>query len=169
MGEEDLDVGFLLKRISTAIVRNADQGFKPITLSQMRVMMYIAHQQGHACCQKDIEARFGVAHPTVVGLLKRLEAKGLVVTSMSEKDKRRKEVYLTAAGNALLDDAAVHRTAMEQQLRKGLTEDDLRLLRRLLTQIYQNALEATHGPCSTPICDPLLSTPTIEEGEHTHG
>ena len=86
MGEEDLDVGFLLKRISTAIVRNADQGFKPITLSQMRVMMYIAHQQGHACCQKDIEARFGVAHPTVVGLLKRLEAKGLVVTSMSEKD-----------------------------------------------------------------------------------
>lgn len=52
MGEEDLDVGFLLKRISTAIVRNADQGFKPITLSQMRVMMYIAHQQGHACCQK---------------------------------------------------------------------------------------------------------------------
>ena len=130
MGEEDLDVGFLLKRISTAIVRNADQGFKPITLSQMRVMMYIAHQQGHACCQKDIEARFGVAHPTVVGLLKRLEAKGLVVTSMSEKDKRRKEVYLTAAGNALLDDAAVHRTAMEQQLRKGLTEDDLRLLRR---------------------------------------
>ena len=68
-----------------------------------------------------------------------------------------------------LDDAAVHRTAMEQQLRKGLTEDDLRLLRRLLTQIYQNALEATHGPCSTPICDPLPSTPTIEEGEHTHG
>lgn len=65
---------------------------------------------------------------------------------MSEKDKRRKEVYLTAAGSALLDDAAVHRTAMEQQLRKGLTEDDLRLLRRLLTQIYQNALEATHGP-----------------------
>ena len=51
----------------------------------------------------------------------------------------------------------------------GLTEDDLRLLRRLLTQIYQNALEATHGPCSTPICDPLPSTPTIEEGEHTHG
>lgn len=76
MGEEDLDVGFLLKRISTAIVRNADQGFKPITLSQMRVMMYIAHQQGHACCQKDIEARFGVAHPTVVGLLKRLGSQG---------------------------------------------------------------------------------------------
>lgn len=28
MGEEDLDVGFLLKRISTAIVRNADQGIQ---------------------------------------------------------------------------------------------------------------------------------------------
>lgn len=169
MGEEDLDVGFLLKRISTAIGRNADQEFKPITLSQMRVMMYIAHHQGQSCCQKDIEARFDVAHPTVVGLLKRLEAKGLIVTSMSEKDKRRKEVYLTAAGKALLDEAASHRTAMERQLRKGLTEEDLQLLRRLLTQIYQNTLEVTQGACVAPPCATLPSTSTIEEGEDTHG
>ena len=64
MGEEDLDVGFLLKRISTAIVRNADQGFKPITLSQKRHKIYIAHQQGHACSQKDKQARKGEAQPT---------------------------------------------------------------------------------------------------------
>ena len=169
MGEEDLEIGFLLKRISTAIGRNADQGFKPITFSQMRVIMYIARMGGQPCCQKDIEARFGVSHPTVVGLLKRLEAKGLVVTSMSPTVRRRKEVCLTAAGRALLDEAMAHRAAMEQQLRKGMTEEDLRNLRRLLTQIYQNTLEATPGACEIPSCAPPCPTMILEEGEHSHG
>ena len=169
MGEEDLDVGFLLKRITTAIGHNADQGFKPVTLSQMRVIMYIARSPGQRCCQKDIEARFGVSHPTVVGLLKRLEAKGLVATNMSATDKRRKEVFLTAAGNALLDEAMKHRVSMEKQLRKGLTEEDLRQLRRLLTQIYQNTLEATRGECGDLCCPTPLSITAKEEGEHPHG
>ena len=165
MGEEDLDVGFLLKRISTAIGKNADQGLKTVTFSQMRVIIYIAHAPEQRCCQKDIEARFGVSHPTVVGLLKRLEAKGLVTTAMSQKDKRRKEVALTPAGRALVDEAVARRATLERQLNKGLSQEDLRELRRLLVRIYQNALEAI----GEEDCPCLQAMTTTKEDENLHG
>ena len=146
MSRDNMDVGFLLKQINIALARNADQSFKPVTFSQMHVLVFLAHQPNNTCCQKAIETELDVSHPTVVGLLQRLEAKGLITTLTDEHDRRRKEICLTDAGRTVLQGASKHRKHMELQLCKGMTEDEHRLLYRLLLQMYQNVSESTAVP-----------------------
>ena len=146
MSRDNMDVGFLLKQINIALARNADQSFKPVTFSQMQVLVFLAHQPNNTCCQKAIESELVVSHPTVVGLLQRLEAKGLIATLTDEHDRRRKEICLTDAGRTVLQGASKHRKHMELQLCKGMTEDEHRLLYRLLLQMYQNVSESTAVP-----------------------
>ena len=141
MSGNEMDIGFLLKQLHLAITRNADQSLKPVTVSQMRILVFLVHQPNHTCCQKDIETHFEVSHPTVVGLIQRLEAKGLIRTVASTQDRRRKEICITDVGLRILQDANEHRLMMEKQLCKGLTEEDLCRLRQLLTQLYQNISE----------------------------
>lgn len=141
MNRGEVDVGFLLKQIATTISRVADQSLRPATMSQLRVLIFLSHQPEHTCCQRDIEHHFDVSHPTVVGLIKRLEAKGLIHSETAASDRRKKELHLTADGEALLKQAAAHRSAMEAQLCKGIAPEDIETLRGLLAQIYQNALE----------------------------
>lgn len=141
MSGDEMDIGFLLKQLHLAITRNADQNLKPVTVSQMRVLVFLLHQPNHTCCQRDIETHFEVSHPTVVGLIQRLEAKGLIHTVPSTQDRRRKDICITDDGMHILQDANAHRVALEQQLCKGLTDEDLRRLRQLLVQLYQNISE----------------------------
>ena len=108
MSRDNMDVGFLLKQINIALARNADQSFKPVTFSQMRVLVFLAHQPNNTCYQKALETELDVSHPTVVGLLQRLEAKGLIATLTDEYDRRRKEICLTDAGRTVLQGASKH-------------------------------------------------------------
>ena len=128
MSRDNMDVGFLLKQINIALARNADQSFKPVTFSQMHVLVFLAHQPNNTCCQKAIEA------------------KGLIATLTDEHDRRRKEICLTDAGRTVLQGASKHRKHMELQLCKGMTDDEHRLLYRLLLQMYQNVSESTAVP-----------------------
>lgn len=155
----EVDVGFLLKQITTTISRVADQSLRPVTLSQLRVLIFLSRQPNRTCCQRDIEHHFDVSHPTVVGLIKRLEAKGLLHAETAQSDRRKKELHLTDAGEALLEQAAAHRNSMEAQLCKGFSPEDMEKLRTLLALIYQNAVEltASHGDAF-----PEDETPEVE-------
>ena len=137
----DTDVGFLLKQISNAMGRRANHGLKDVTISQLRVMIFLAKQPPLTCFQRDVERSFNVSHPTVTGLIKRLEAKGYVQVCPGRQDRRCKELQLTAEGEAMLQQAAAHRAAMERQLCRGLSAEEMAQLRRMLGRLYQNALE----------------------------
>lgn len=165
MGEEDIDIGFLLKRINVAIGRTASANCKSVTLSQMRVILYLAHQPGHLCSQKSLETMFYVSHPTIVGLIQRLESKGLIETSTDANDRRKKTVHLTSAGVAIAQEAAAHRQRAERQLRKGFTNDELLQLKDLMTRLYYNALEVLPQHDRFRDNDPLGEAQNDKEGE----
>lgn len=133
------DIGFLIKRIHDGIYKKANLHLKQqhLTLTQTRVLSYLLEHQDEKTSQKDIEEHFAVAHPTVVGILKRLECKGFITCGF-EKGSRLKYVYLTKPPEALTGDAGENPLAFEEELYKGLSNEQIEELRRLLGQIYQN-------------------------------
>ena len=72
---------------------------------------------------------------TMTERLTRLEQRGLVLRTRSDRDRRSVSVGLTEAGLALIDNAVTDLFAVESRLLDGLTETDKRALARLLAKL----------------------------------
>ena len=68
-----------------------------LTAAQGRILGYLAMKKT-APCAKDIEEQFHLSHPTVSGLLARLEKKGFIELRSDETDRRCKRIYLAQKG-----------------------------------------------------------------------
>ena len=104
MSAEGEPIGYLLARIHSNMDRRANNNLKAsgMTFSQMRLMHFLFKQGEATPSQKDIEDFLQVSHPTVVGLIQRLEAKELVRSGFDSQDRRVKSVYLTEAGRGFM-------------------------------------------------------------------
>ena len=75
------DLGFKIKIISKLLTQNMNNSITSLDLtsSQARVLGYLCYrtQRQEKVYPRDIERHFRFTHPTVSGLLQRLEAKGL--------------------------------------------------------------------------------------------
>ena len=108
-----------------------------LTFSQMRVLKVLRKNGGQAS-QKMIEEELGVAHPTVVGIVGRLEKNGFVSCYMDPADRRSKIVCETEKA---LENHRKHKKQMlevETRLLAGFSEDEIRELKRMLRHLYQN-------------------------------
>lgn len=133
------DIGYLLKNINDKLkVRaDADLGRYNLTLAQSRVFGFL-NSRGGAATQKDIERFLEVSHPTVVGLVSRLEQRGYVVCQVDGEDRRNKIVALTEQARAIGQDMDRSIRETEAQLLAGLSGRDVKHLHRMLEKIYQN-------------------------------
>ena len=68
-----------------------------LTASQGHIMAYLAHQS-QPPCPRDIEAEFQLSHPTVSGLLSRMEQKGFIELRTDPDDRRCKRIYVLDKG-----------------------------------------------------------------------
>ena len=93
---EQYPIGCLLKMITDKIKIQADANLAQhdLTLTQSRVLGYLARNGGTAT-QKEIEGFLQVSHPTVAGVIGRMEQKGFVSCRPDPADKRSKLVCQT--------------------------------------------------------------------------
>lgn len=105
-------------------------------MSQGRVFLYLSSRGGQAT-QKEIETFLGVAHPTVVGLVSRMEQSGYV-TCWPCEDGRNKNVKLTAQAEALDKDMQRNRLESEQMLLSPLSPEEREQLRKLLITVAEH-------------------------------
>ena len=68
-----------------------------LTSAQGHIMGYLA-QRSQPPCSRDIEETFHLSHPTVSGLLSRLEKKGFIELRPDETDRRCKRIYMLPKG-----------------------------------------------------------------------
>lgn len=134
------DIGYLLKVIQENAERYANQIYKPVDLtsSQVRLLKYIRDCEGRVATQKEIEHYFQVSHPTVVGIVQRLEHKGFVRTEMDEKDKRKKLIFLTEHEEELYQQMRSSHQEMEHILTTGMSQEQIRQLSDLLHMVLHN-------------------------------
>ena len=132
------DVGYLIKNISDMLKVKADAELKQynLTLTQSRVFAYLGRRGGQAT-QKEIEVFLEVSHPTVVGIVSRMEQNGYV-TSWPSEDGRNKNVKLTSQAEAIGTEMEQRILAKEQALLAPLSLEDQERLREMLLAIWKN-------------------------------
>lgn len=93
---EQFQIGCLLKMITDKIKMRADADLaqQGLTLTQSRVLGYLNRNGGQAT-QKEIEGFLQVSHPTVAGIISRMEQNGFVRCWLDPADKRSKIVGQT--------------------------------------------------------------------------
>lgn len=132
------DVGYLIKSINDKLKVRADAELKQyhLTMSQSRVLVYLRSRGGQAT-QKEIETFLDVAHPTVVGLVSRMEQNGYV-TCWPCEDGRNKYVKLTPQAEAIDRDMRENMHANEEMLLVPLSPEDRERLRDLLLTVAEH-------------------------------
>ncbi len=133
------DVGYLIKNINDKLKVKADADLKRynLTLAQSRVFAFLGDNRGQAT-QKQIEIFLEVSHPTVVGIVSRMEQNGYVTTWIDGNDKRKKIVKLTQQAEALGVDMEQNILNTERKLLASLSEEDIAHLREMLLVICKN-------------------------------
>ena len=133
------DIGYLIKNINDKLKMKADADLKQynLTLAQSRVFAFL-HNNGGQATQKEIEVFLEVSHPTVVGIVSRMEQNGHVTSWIDDQDRRNKIVKLTETAKALGIDMEHDISANEQKMLSSLSEADIECLREMLLTIYKN-------------------------------
>lgn len=136
------NIGMLLKMINDRLKTLADASLKEnnLTLSQTRVLDFV-HLQGDQTTQKEIEDYLGVAHPTVVGILSRLEKNGFLSCYLDPNNKRKKIVCNTEKATNLSTFMLKEMKQTEERLTANLSLAEVNELRRMLQIIYTNIEE----------------------------
>ncbi|MDD6021302.1 MAG: MarR family winged helix-turn-helix transcriptional regulator [Acutalibacteraceae bacterium] len=133
------DIGYLFKAINEKMRMRFDNQLKKndLTFSQSQVLFFI-NINGGRVTQKQIEGFLEVSHPTVVGLIARLEKKGYLSCHTDKNDKRNKIVCQTQKAADFSGEMCRSRELGEAEMLNGLTDAERAELRRYLETIYNN-------------------------------
>ena len=112
-------------------------GEMDLTASQGHIMGFLARRE-QPPCPRDIEEAFGMSHPTVSGLLSRLEKKGFIEFRSDETDRRIKRIHILPKGRECLD--LMHQTIRQTETRmvQDFTPEEQEQFAALLTRAIRN-------------------------------
>ena len=137
--EDRNNVIFLLKHIDHQIKAGIDAQLKEqdLTLSQSMVLFRL-NQNGGCLSQKELQKLLKVSHPTIVGLVKRLEKSGYVRCETDQNDKRYRLVYLTETAESFMKEQEAQRERNISRATDGLSDEEVAELTRMLNIINEN-------------------------------
>ena len=117
-----------------------------LTSAQGRIMGFLAHRE-EPPCPKDIEEEFQLTHPTVSGLLTRLEKKDFIEILPDAHDRRCKRIHVLPKGRECMEN--MHRVIRtnETRLVAGFTEEEQALFADFLKRAIANM---GGNPCHRP-------------------
>ena len=108
-----------------------------LTAAQSRVMGYLAHQK-EPPCSRDVEEEFQLSHPTVSGILSRLEKKEFIEFRPDPQDRRCKRIYVLEKGWEHIEQ--IHRLIRENEERivQGFSDAEKAQFASLLERAISN-------------------------------
>lgn len=114
-----------------------------LTAAQGHIMGFLTHRKDPPC-SRDIEEAFHLSHPTVSGLLSRLEKKGFIEFRPDPEDRRCKRIYILPKGQSCNE--TMHRTiaAYEAKIVAGFSEEEKEQFAAYLQRAISNM---GHVPC----------------------
>ena len=131
-------VGLLLATTSKAVGRAFNDALAAQGGSIPIWLILNALKSGRRRSQLEIARNVGIEGPTMTRHLDGLEQSGLVERKRDPVDRRAVQVQLTRAGHALHGRLLKAVIAFNQQLRTGLSGDDVETLRRVLSRLREN-------------------------------
>lgn len=121
-------------------------GQMDLTSAQGHIMGFLTHRK-EPPCSKDIEEAFQLSHPTVSGLLRRMEKKGFIELHPDESDRRCKRIHISAKGRDCHSRIEKAILETEQQIVRDFTPEE----QALFSDFLNRALANLGGvPCPPP-------------------
>ena len=135
--------GVLIKKLDKVFKQNFDQELERVglTFSQMRVLRFLEDNPNTKITQKDISKELDIQHSTTIGLLKRMQEKGLVTVVVDEDNRRCRNIFLTSKAEEISCEMERGRTIMENRVVASFTEEEKEIFYRLLNKAIDNLKE----------------------------
>ena len=133
------DIGFLIHKIDNRIKTRIDNQLKKndLTFSQSQLLHHLEKHEG-TLNQKELQKIMNVSHPTIVGLVQRLETNGFVRTETDPSDRRNKIVYTTEAAQKFKEELMKRRKKSNKKMLEGISAEDLETARKVLNRMLDN-------------------------------
>jgi MarR family multiple gene transcriptional regulator MgrA len=138
-------IAFKLKKISERYLRDMNNRLKKddLTYSQVAVLTFLEHRREEKTNLKDVCEALHIAHPTGIGLIRRLSEKGFVESRVDPDNRRFRIITLTETARRMLHDSFRHRQRLDQRLTEGLSREETETVKRLLDRMYDNIKDET--------------------------
>lgn len=131
------DCGKLIKQIHDEMRKNINNAMRAqnMTMAQWDALLELDLVPEKQLSFKELEQRLHIAQSTTVGIISRLEQKGLVEGFGDPNDRRVKLARITPAGMARIAEAEQGRQEAEARLLAGLTETERGIFLALLKKV----------------------------------
>lgn len=108
-----------------------------LTASQGRILGFIANQS-EAPCAKDLEDFFRLSHPSISGVLKRLEQKGFIKFQPDADDHRCRRIYMQPKGQECHENIRRQIDVIENRIVEGFSPEEAELFYQFLNRSITN-------------------------------
>lgn len=137
-------VGFRLRLAQIAAFKDFEEGQRRFGQAPRYFGLLTLIETNPGMPQARLAEAIHLLRSSIVPILDKLEAEGLVERRDVPNDRRTKGVWLTAKGAETMQALRPHVLAHEERLVRGMTQDERALLVRLLTRMDDN-LRAEKG------------------------
>ena len=146
------NLGPRLRYLNNRITQYMDQQFLALDLTstQSFILHHLSLHENEAMYPKDIEKRFHLTHPTVSGVLQRLEAKNFIVIEPDRADRRCKRIRLTDRARRCDEAVGQAFETLERLMCSGMSEEEQQTLLRLLDLASANLRTTQEAEVSHP-------------------
>lgn len=145
--EAEVDrVGYQLKVLDRMFKKTMEAGMRKNGYDNMTMMNgwiigYLIHHEEDNIYQKDLEKKFKVGKSSLSGTLKIMEEKGFIERKSVPGNARVKQVVLTDKAREYHYNMEQRRQKLEEQVTKGLSEEEIEQFRRVVKRMQGNVAE----------------------------
>lgn len=132
-------LGFHLRLAHVAVYRDFMASLSHLDLTQKQCATLQLIEANKGVSQVDLASTLGTDRATMMAMIDRLEQRDLLVRRRSVEDRRRQELYLTEAGQALVTEAKAVITEHEARFVSRFKPAELKALVQALRRIHRQA------------------------------
>jgi DNA-binding MarR family transcriptional regulator len=143
-------LGYYLTKARNVLVERTDRAVEHLGLTAQQIGVILMIASGRATTPFELSRAMSYDSGSMTRMLDRLEKKGLIARSRSDKDRRVVQLELTPQGrNAAAQLPEIGATVLNEQLR-GFSDADLATLIDLLSRFIANGIDGGTGTgCGT--------------------
>jgi DNA-binding MarR family transcriptional regulator len=136
-------LGYLVHDVSRLRRTVIDKALKPlgITRSQWWVLANLTRHEGGGVTQAELAKLLDVGKVALGGLLDRIEANGYITRRAVPEDRRANLVKITKAGAALIASIQGRAAALNQEMMRGISAEEILLVEDILHRMKIRLIE----------------------------
>jgi DNA-binding MarR family transcriptional regulator len=127
--------GYLLRRAGQFVTATFDAEMRGMGITASQVAAFLAVHVQPGMQQRELSAALSWDEATVGGMLRRLEAQGLLERRPTPRSRRGRAIYMTPAGEQFYRRIAPHVAKVQRNLLKAFTADEREQFLYLLSKM----------------------------------